>query len=95
MVQDYHLLLVPGILAEHGLQDQVIHFTHTPFPTPTELQVFDPEIRSEILQSLSQVRCGFHTEAWAKQFSRVAAKLKGLIWILNRLWLIWALTKLL
>ena len=37
LIQDYHLSLVPGILAEKRPDLQTVHFTHTPFADPDML----------------------------------------------------------
>ena len=39
LVQDYHLSLLPGVLAEKRPDLHTVHFTHTPFASPDTLRV--------------------------------------------------------
>jgi len=66
LVQDYHLTLVPGILAERRPDLKQVHFTHTPFADPNMLRMLPRDVAAEMLGSMAGARaCGFHTERWA------------------------------
>lgn len=69
IVNDYHLALVPGLLAKSRPDLKVIYFSHTPFPTPIEHRILPDHYALEILQSLaSAARVGFHAKAWSTNF---------------------------
>lgn len=66
LVQDYHLPLVGPALAEERPDVTCLHFSHTPFARPAELDVLPASVRAEILGGLAAHRaCGFHSERWA------------------------------
>jgi len=74
LVQDYHLSLVPGLLASRRPDLDVVHFTHTPFADPATLRVLPVAARTELLDGLAAARrCGFHTERWAAAFRACCA----------------------
>ena len=69
LVQDYHLTLVAA--AARGRRDDIsfVHFHHTPFAGPSDLEVLPPEVRTELLEGLlAHDTCGFHTERWATNY---------------------------
>ncbi len=69
LVQDYHLGLLGLGLAERRPDLEAVHFSHTPFATPTWLRVLPDHIAAEVLSGLAAHRaCGFHTQRWADDF---------------------------
>lgn len=69
LVQDYHLGLLGLGLAERRPDLEAVHFSHTPFATPTWLRVLPDHIAAEVLAGLAAHRaCGFHTQRWADDF---------------------------
>ncbi len=65
LVQDYHLCLVPQLLARDRPDLKTVHFTHTPFADPNMFRVLPSETGRQILQGMaSAVACGFHTRRW-------------------------------
>jgi len=69
LVQDYHLSLLGRSLAERRADLAAVHFSHTPFATPTWLRVLPEHIAGELLAGLAAHRaCGFHTRGWADDF---------------------------
>ncbi|MGO9195614.1 MAG: trehalose-6-phosphate synthase [Acidimicrobiales bacterium] len=69
LVNDYHLPLVGKLLAERRPDLSTVHFTHTPFPTPAELNILPRDTRRELLQGMAGFgACGFHTGRWEQAF---------------------------
>jgi trehalose 6-phosphate synthase len=65
LVQDYHLCLVPGLLAQQRSDLRVVHFSHTPFADPNMWRVLPSGTGREILASMARAAaCGFHTARW-------------------------------
>ena len=66
-IHDYHLMLVPGMLRELGVESKICFFLHIPFPNYEIFRVAPK--RKEILEGLlgSDV-IGFHTENYQKHF---------------------------
>jgi trehalose 6-phosphate synthase len=74
VVHDYHLFLVGARLRERRSDLRTVHFTHTPFPAPDELEVLPRAVVHELLDSLGAFgACGFHTARWRDNF-RAAGK---------------------
>ena len=70
LVQDYHLGLLGQGLAELRPDLAAVHFSHTPFATPTWLRVLPDAIAGEVLSGLAAQRsCGFHSRRWALDFT--------------------------
>jgi trehalose 6-phosphate synthase len=70
LVQDYHLALLGGLLAERRPDLRTVLFSHTPFPSPEGLRVLPPEVRTELLGGMAAHHaCGFHTHRWADAFA--------------------------
>ena len=79
LVQDYHLALVGRDLAERRHDLAAVHFSHTPFATPSWLRVLPDQIAGELLAGMSAHRaCGFHTNRWAADFRRCCLDVLGL-----------------
>jgi len=69
LVQDYHLCLVPGLLARLRPDVRTVHFTHTPFAEPGMLRVLPTAVARELLEGMAGARaCGFHTARWESCF---------------------------
>ena len=71
LVQDLHLALLAPRLHELRPDVETVHFSHTPFARPEELEVLPEEVRHELLGAMARFgSCGFHTERWATAFNR-------------------------
>ena len=69
LVQDYHLCLVAGRLAELRPDLRCVHFSHTPFAPPAWLAPLPGSAAVELLRGMAaHVACGFHTTRWAADF---------------------------
>lgn len=69
LVQDYHLALLGGQLAEKRPDLRSVHFSHTPFATSDALRVLPDSVVDELLSGMSGFRaCGFHSNRWARSF---------------------------
>ena len=77
LVQDYQLTLVPGMVLARRPDLRVVHFTHTPFCGPTSMRVLPDNVARALCDSMSQVRCGFHTERWARTYEASATATLG------------------
>jgi trehalose 6-phosphate synthase len=79
LVQDYHLSLVGHDLAEGRPDLAAVHFSHTPFATPTWLRVLPEHVAAELLAGLCAFRaCGFHTQRWADDFTACCREILAL-----------------
>jgi trehalose 6-phosphate synthase len=77
LVQDYHLALVPGVIAARRADLRVLHFTHTPFCGPNSIRVLPDDVGRAICSSMAQVPSGFHTRRWASAFEACAITVLG------------------
>ncbi len=77
LVQDLHLLLVPGMVRDLRPDLAVVHFTHTPFCGPTGLRALPDAMSAEILASLGAVPAGFHVQRWASAYQACARSHDG------------------
>jgi trehalose 6-phosphate synthase len=69
LVQDYHLCLVPGLLARERPDLKTVHFTHTPFADPNMFRVLPAAAGRELLQGMAAATaCGFHTTRWEEAY---------------------------
>jgi trehalose 6-phosphate synthase len=69
VVNDYHLLLCGAQLATMRPDLRTIHFSHTPFCGPEEIEVLPAETRRELLAGLCAYgTAAFHTRRWAAAF---------------------------
>ncbi|HUY22881.1 MAG TPA: trehalose-6-phosphate synthase [Acidimicrobiales bacterium] len=74
LVQDYHLSLLPKLLAEGRPDLHTVHFTHTPFADPSMLRVLPEAVAREVLQGMAAAAaCGFHTERWEAAYRACCA----------------------
>ena len=66
LVQDYHLCLLPGLLAKERPDLKTVHFSHTPFADPNFFRVLPTATGRELLDGMAAASaCGFHTARWA------------------------------
>jgi len=68
-VQDYHLTLVPRMLAELRPDIRIAHFTHTPWAPPEYYRMLPEEMAREVLAGiLGADHAGFLCSRWAAAF---------------------------
>lgn len=78
LVQDYHLTLVGGLLAERRPDLRTVHFSHTPFATPDWLGVLPETSQRALLEGMAGYHaCGFHTQRWADAFEACCEQVLG------------------
>jgi len=66
LIQDYHLCLLPGLLAKERPDLKTVHFSHTPFADPNLFRVLPTASGRELLAGMAAATaCGFHTARWA------------------------------
>jgi trehalose 6-phosphate synthase len=69
MVQDYHLTLVPRMLAERRPDLAIAHFSHTPWAPPEYFALLPDDVAREVLEGiLGADHAGFHADRWADAF---------------------------
>jgi len=69
MVQDYHLALVPGMLARLRPDVRTAHFSHTPWAPPDYYRILPDPVGRELLEGiLGADHAGFHSWRWAAAF---------------------------
>jgi trehalose 6-phosphate synthase len=69
MVQDYHLSLVPRMLAERCPGLPIGHFSHTPWAPPDYYALLPDDVAREVLDGiLGADHAGFHARRWADAF---------------------------
>ncbi len=68
-IQDYHLTLVPRMLAELRPDIRIAHFTHTPWAPPEYYRMLPEAVGREVLAGiLGADHAGFLCERWADAF---------------------------
>jgi len=78
-VQDYHLMLLPGMIREEVPGATIGFFLHIPFPTFEVFRLLPMKWRREILQGLLGADLlGFHTYDYARYFLQCAHHILGL-----------------
>lgn len=77
LVQDLHLILVPGILGGLRPDLRISHFTHTPFCGPNSIRVLPDAVAGELCSSLATTAVGFHSERWARAYRASIAEVLG------------------
>ncbi|MBO0813710.1 MAG: trehalose-6-phosphate synthase [Actinobacteria bacterium] len=69
MVQDYHLTLVPRMLAERRPDLAIAHFSHTPWAPVEYFALLPDDVAREVLEGiLGADHAGFHAQRWANAF---------------------------
>jgi trehalose 6-phosphate synthase len=69
MIQDYHLSLVPRMLAERRPGLAIAHFSHTPWAPPEYYALLPDDVAAEVLDGiLGADHAGFHARRWADAF---------------------------
>ena len=75
LVQDYHLSLLPGVLAEKRPDLRTVHFTHTPFASPDTLRVLPSGVAREVLEGMAAATaCAGSTRCVGRRASGPAAR---------------------
>lgn len=78
LIQDYHLCLLAGRVAERRPDLALVHFSHTPFAPPELLRVLPDDNASELLEGMAAHHaCGFHSTRWAAEFAASAQAVLG------------------
>lgn len=78
LVQDYHLALVGALLRRDRPDLAICHFSHTPFASPTDLEVLPMAVARELLEAMSHYDlCGFHCATWEEAFRSSSMRLIG------------------
>jgi trehalose 6-phosphate synthase len=69
VIQDYHLTLVPRMLAELRPGVRIAHFTHTPWAPPDYYRMLPDSVGREVLDGiLGADHAGFLCQRWADAF---------------------------
>ncbi len=69
LLQDYHLALVPPKIRDERPDVSVVHFSHTPFPTPDAMRILPELARTELLLGyMAAGSLGFHSSRWSENF---------------------------
>jgi trehalose 6-phosphate synthase len=78
VVQDYHLALVPRMLADLRPDIRIAHFSHTPWAPPEYYRILPDQVGREILEGiLGADHAGFHSGRWADAFLDCCAEILG------------------
>lgn len=69
LVQDYHLCLLADRVRAARPDLALVHFSHTPFATPTSVRMLPDVVRRELLEGMTaHDACGFHSARWERDF---------------------------
>ncbi len=69
LIQDYHLCLVPRMLADKAAATRIAHFSHTPWAPPDYYRMLPAEVGREVLAGiLGADHAGFLCQRWADAF---------------------------
>jgi trehalose 6-phosphate synthase len=78
LVQDYHLVLVPGMLRALRPDLRIGHFSHTPWAPVDYFRLLPDDIGEELLRGiLGADRAAFLTRRWADSFVRCCTEVLG------------------
>ena len=78
MVQDYHLTLVPRMLADQRPDVAIGYFCHTPWAPPDYFAILPDDIAREVLDGiLGADHAGFQTQRWAAAFLDCCQQILG------------------
>ncbi len=77
-IQDYHLMLLPGMLRKLNPEAKICFFLHIPFPHYEIFRLLPPVWRKEILEGLLGADLvGFHTYEYTKYFIGCTLRILG------------------
>ena len=69
LLQDYHLCLAAPRIRDERPDIDMVHFSHTPFPTPGALRILPELARTELLLGyMAAGSLGFHSSRWSDAF---------------------------
>lgn len=69
LLQDHHLVLAAPTIRDERPDVSVVHFSHTPFASPSALRILPELARTELLLGyLAAGATGFHTARWSEEF---------------------------
>lgn len=78
LVQDYHLVLVPGMLRELRPDLRIGHFSHTPWAPVDYFRMLPDDIAEQVLRGiLGADRAAFLTRRWADGFIGCCTEILG------------------
>jgi trehalose 6-phosphate synthase len=78
VVQDYHLSLVPRMLADRRPDLTIAHFSHTPWAPPDYYRVLPDQVAREVLEGiLGADHAGFLCQRWADAFADCCEAILG------------------
>ncbi|MBO0918548.1 alpha,alpha-trehalose-phosphate synthase (UDP-forming) [Streptomyces laculatispora] len=78
LVQDYHLVLVPGMLRELRPDLRIGHFSHTPWAPVDYFRMLPDDIAEQVLRGiLGADRAAFLTRRWADAFIGCCTEILG------------------
>ena len=78
VVQDYHLSLVPRMLADLRPDIKIAHFSHTPWAPPEYYRMLPDQVGREVLEGiLGADQAGFLSQRWADSFLDCCAEVLG------------------
>ncbi|OON78750.1 alpha,alpha-trehalose-phosphate synthase (UDP-forming) [Streptomyces tsukubensis] len=78
LVQDYHLVLVPGMLRELRPDLRIGHFSHTPWAPADYFRMLPDDVARQVLRGvLGADRAAFLTRRWADAFTACCDDLLG------------------
>jgi trehalose 6-phosphate synthase len=78
VVQDYHLSLVPRMLADLRPDIRIAHFTHTPWAPADYYRILPDQAGREVLEGiLGADHAGFLSQRWADSFLDCCARILG------------------
>ncbi|MGH3400790.1 MAG: alpha,alpha-trehalose-phosphate synthase (UDP-forming) [Streptosporangiaceae bacterium] len=78
VVQDYHLSLVPRMLADQRPDLRIAHFSHTPWAPPDYYRVLPDAVAREVLDGiLGADHAGFLCQRWADAFADCCEAILG------------------
>jgi len=78
VVQDYHLALVPRMLADLRPGIRIAHFSHTPWAPPEYYRILPAAVGRELLDGmLGADHAGFLSQRWADAFLDCCAEILG------------------
>jgi len=77
LVQDFQLMLVPGMLRARRPDLRIAHFTHIPFCSADDMRMLPTDVARDLCASLASGPAGFHTHRWAAQYHDTARAVLG------------------